>query len=90
MRRRYIITPHATTQMRRRGLDESTIRAILAAPEQRLLVRPGRAVLQSLRRMGPERTMYLVRVFVDFDRRPPEAVTAYRTSQVARYWRPAS
>jgi hypothetical protein len=28
-----------------------------------------------------------VRVFVDVDRAPPEVVTAYRTSKLAKYWR---
>jgi hypothetical protein len=31
--------------------------------------------------------VYLVRVFVDVDREPPEVVTAYRTSKLAKYWR---
>jgi len=35
--------------------------------------------------MGDQR--YLVRVFVDVDRSPPEVVTVYRTSKVERYWR---
>jgi len=34
----------------------------------------------------PER-LFLVRVFVDIDRRPPEIVTAYRTSKIEKYWR---
>jgi hypothetical protein len=36
---------------------------------------------------GPEGRTYLVRVFVDLDRRPPEVVTAYRTSRIGKYWR---
>lgn len=31
--------------------------------------------------------IYLVRVFVDIDRVPPEVVTAYRTSKIEKYWR---
>jgi len=30
---------------------------------------------------------YLVRVFLDVDRRPPDVVTVYRTSKIAQYWR---
>jgi hypothetical protein len=33
----------------------------------------------------PSRT-FLIRVFVDIDRRPAEVVTAYRTSKVSKYW----
>ena len=61
------------------------LRAVLAAPEQREVVRPGREVLQSLTELGGKR--YRIRVFVDVDRRPAEVVTAYRTSRIGKYWR---
>jgi len=31
--------------------------------------------------------VYLLHVFVDIDREPPEVVTVYRTSKVRKYWR---
>jgi len=34
--------------------------------------------------------MYLVRVVVDVDRRPPEVVTVYRTTKLRKYWRSES
>jgi hypothetical protein len=71
--------------MDRRGIDESVVRRVLAAPSQRHAVRPGRDVLQS--RIAVEGKTYLVRVFVDVDRRPAEVVTVYRTSDVEKYWR---
>jgi hypothetical protein len=37
--------------------------------------------------MGSPTRVYLVRVFVDVDRDPPEVVTAYRTSKLPKYWR---
>ena len=58
---------------------------VLVAPEQRHRVRPGREVLQSRVTFGDK--TYLVRVFVDVDRKPAEVVTAYRTSKIAKYWR---
>ena len=83
--REYVFTAHAIAEMSRRGLDEEVIREILAQPEQRLPVRPGRDVLQSRREM--EGRTYLIRVFVDVDRSPAEVVTAYRTSKIDKYWR---
>ncbi len=50
-------------------------------------VRPGRVVLQSKVLLEPPGTVFLLRVFVDVDRRPAEVVTAYRTSKVEKYWR---
>jgi hypothetical protein len=73
--------------MERRGIDEAIVRRILAAPEQREAVRPGRDVLQS--RIEVDGTTYLVRVVVDIDRQPAEVVTAYRTSKIDKYWRRA-
>jgi len=61
------------------------VRQVLAAPEQRHAVRPGRDLLQS--RIEFAGKTYLVRVFVDVDRDPAEVVTVYRTSRIAKYWR---
>jgi hypothetical protein len=68
-------------------LSEATIRAILSAPEQRMVVRPGRVVLQSKIVTDHPKKTVLIRVFVDVDRKPAEVVTAYRTSKVEKYWR---
>jgi hypothetical protein len=81
----YLITGHAAFEMRRRGIAESVVRSVLAAPEQRHEVSPGRDVLQS--RVPSAGKTYLIRVFVDVDRTPAEVVTVYRTSRVAKYWR---
>jgi len=85
--RKFFITPHAAFEMRRRGLLEDLIRKVLEAPEQRLDLRPGRVVLQSQMTFGSPGETYLVRVFVDVERRPTAVVTAYRTSKVAKYWK---
>jgi uncharacterized protein YuzE len=76
----FLLTPHASSELRRRGLDEDLVRQVLADPEQRTIVRPGREVVQAKFTLGGKR--YLVRVFVDVDRKPPEVVTTYRTSKI--------
>jgi hypothetical protein len=81
----FVLTPHAILELRRRDLDEAMVRQVLADPEQRLAVRPGREVVQSRLEFGGRR--YLFRVFVDVDRSPTEVVTAYRTSKIEKYWR---
>jgi hypothetical protein len=83
----YIFTDHARLEILRRGLSEEMVRAILLAPEQRIEVRPGREVLQSKISSGQPGKVFLIRVFVDIDRRPAEVVTAYRTSKIEKYWR---
>jgi hypothetical protein len=79
-----VLTPHASTELRRRGLDEAIVRQVLAAPQQRRIARDGRDVLRSRLEIGGKQ--YLIRVFVDVDRSPAEVVTVYRTSKIAKYW----
>jgi hypothetical protein len=70
--------------MARRDIPEETLRETLRHPEQRIPGK-GRDVLQSRVEISGKR--YLVRVFVDVDRQPPEVVTVYRTSKIDKYWR---
>jgi hypothetical protein len=81
----YVITSHAAFEMARRRISAGTVRAVLAAPEQRHPVRPGRDVLQSKIEVAGKAC--LVRTFVDVDRSPAEVVTVYLTSKLAKYWR---
>ncbi len=83
----FVFSEHARFELLRRGLSEEAVRAILLSPEQRIEVRPGRVVLQSKVLLEPPGTVFLLRVFVDVDRRPAEVVTVYRTSKVEKYWR---
>ena len=83
----YRITDHARFEMERRGISEAEISSVLATPEQVEMVRPGRAVFQSRLAYGGQGQLYLLRVFVDVDRRPAAVVTTYRTSRIERYWR---
>jgi len=81
----YTITDHADFEIGRRGLKRETIDRVLKNPEQRFDVQLGRVVLQSrIQESGEE---FLIRVFVDADRRPAEVVTAYRTTKIGKYWR---
>ena len=83
----YAITQHALLEMRRRGLSEELVQQVLRSPEQRIELRPGRVVLQSRIFMGEPAKRYLLRVFLDVDRRPAQVVTVYRTSKILKYWR---
>ena len=83
----YRLTDHAKFEMERRQITETEIAQVLYAPEQAEMARPGRAVCQSRVELGEPSNTYLLRVFVDIDRRPAEVVTVYRTSKVEKYWR---
>lgn len=86
----YRVTDHARDEMVRRQISEEDVAKVLVAPEQTETVREGREVYQSRLQSGEPPRTYLLRVFVDIDRFPPEVVTVYRTSKVAKYWRTAT
>ena len=86
----YRVTDHARDEMVRRQITEADVAKVLAAPEQTETVREGREVYQSRLQTGEPPKTYLLRVFVDLDRLPPEVVTVYRTSKIAKYWRTAA
>jgi hypothetical protein len=81
----YTISDHAAYEIERRGIKVETIDQVLKNPDQRFDVRPRRVVLQS--RIQEASGEFLIRVFIDIDRKPAEVVTAYRTSKIAKYWR---
>ena len=82
-----VFTDHALYEMRRRGLTREMVKAVISQPEQRWEIRKGRMLFQSRITIGSLQKQYLLRVFVDTDRSPPEVVTAYKTSKIEKYWR---
>jgi len=83
----YRLTPHAIAEMVRRGISEEQVARVLANPEQVEPVRAGRQGYQSRIELGDPPRTYLLRVFVDVDRQPPDVVTVYRTSKIEKYWK---
>ena len=83
----FVFTDHAMIEMARREINQEDVKAVLAGPEQTEMVRDGRAVYQAKRDMDKQPKTYILRVFVDIDRKPPYVVTVYRTSKIEKYWR---
>jgi hypothetical protein len=83
---RYRITDHARSEMMRRQIIEEDVAKVLIDPEQVETFREGREVYQRRYQWGSLPRTYLLRVFVDVNRTPPEVVTAYRTSKITKYW----
>jgi hypothetical protein len=85
--RDFVFTDHALFEMARRNISEDQVTAVLAKPEQSEPVHKGRTVYQSKLRLDESPKEYVLRVFVDTDRNPPQVVTVYRTSKIEKYWR---
>ena len=83
----FVFTDHALSEMARRKIIQEDVKAVLAKPEQTEIVREGRAVYQAKLDTGKPVKTYILRVFVDIDRKPPYVVTVYRTSKIEKYWR---
>ncbi|MCC6579244.1 MAG: hypothetical protein IT440_02295 [Phycisphaeraceae bacterium] len=80
-----ILCDHAREQIAFRGLTEAQVRAVLAHPDAIHPVRPGRIVVQVVLPMGNPPRSFLLRVFIDVDRTPPEVVPVYLTSKISKY-----
>jgi hypothetical protein len=72
-------------EMARRQIPASEVTRVLATPEHMEMVRPGRVVYQAREAWGIPPATYLLRVFVDIDRQPPDVVSVYRTSKITKY-----
>ena len=83
----FVFTDHALTEMTRRDISREDVIKVLAMPDQTEIVRDERAVYQAKFEMGVPLKTYILRVFVDIDRKPPYVVTVYRTSKIEKYWR---
>lgn len=74
-----ILSDHAREQIRKRQIAITEVQQVLEFPDTIMTVRTARVVAQAM--VG----RYLLRVFVDVDRQPPEVVTVYRTSRIDKY-----
>lgn len=73
--------------MARRGLSEADVLAVAAQPEQVIDIRPGRVLAQSIRPLGPDKQVYLLRVIIDIGPDGSDVVTVYKTSRIGKYWK---
>ena len=83
----FVFTDHALLEIARRNISREEVETVLAKPEQMEMVREGRAVYQAKYDAGNPLKTFVLRVFVDVDRKPPYIVTVYRTSRIEKYWR---
>ena len=79
-----VISPHARFEMQRRGISVNEVMAVVRQPGQVLPSRKGREIYQS--KLGARGTL-LLRVIVKKTSALYHVVTAYKTSQIAKYWK---
>ncbi len=78
-----VFSRHASKQCAFRNLSETAILTALAGPDEVRPVREGRIVAhKTVMESGKP---YLLRIFVDVDRKPPEIATVYKTGKIDKY-----
>jgi hypothetical protein len=82
----FVFTGHALDELARRQISEAQVLDCLAKPGQSFAIREGRVVYQCIFQTLIGRR-WLLRIFVDVDRKPAQIVTVYRTSKIKKYWR---
>jgi hypothetical protein len=82
---KYTLSPHAAETIAERDIPLYVVEKVLQQPEQIVDANvPTRKVYQS--RFDVYGRIYLVRVFVVEGTDPLVVVSAYRTTQITRYW----
>jgi len=87
MDQRVVLSEHAKTEARRRGISDATVLHVATTPEQRVPVRPEREIRQSRVADPASGKLHLIRVVVDSGKDGDTIVTVYRTSRIGKYWR---
>jgi len=83
---KFKISRHAKEQIKRRSISLKLLKTVLDNPEQIVIEQTGKQVYQSQVDAGKGKT-FLVRVIIDNNKIPPVVVTAYRTTNIKKYWR---
>ena len=79
----YVFSMHALEQMKTRAISKEIVEKILAKPDQ-ISTHEDLAVFQGLEK--GDKTLFLIRVFVNMRKTPNVVVTVYRTSKIDKYY----
>lgn len=76
---------HFLEQIELRGISTDDVNDVVTAPEN-ILIEDGLTVYQKKR--SENNKQYWLRIFVNNNKQPPLAVTAYKTSKISKYTLP--
>jgi len=80
------LTDHARFEAERRGISEDEISSVVQSPEQRILSKKERVILQNKYYDTIEGKDMLLRVIGSQMGDVFEVITVYRTSRIEKYW----
>jgi len=81
-----IFSKHAQEQMNRRNIDRETVLSTVSQPDQTILddEDPAIVICQSI--IKEDNQMFLLRIFVNKNKRPNVVVTLYKTTKISKYY----
>ena len=79
----FIFSQHALEQMKERGISKETVENIVTNPDQ-IMTLEDLTVFQGIEK--GDKTLFLIRVFVNIRKNPNVVVTVYRTSKIDKYY----
>ncbi len=82
----FVLTNHAKEEIARRGIPVAVAHDVVHNPQQTVPGSGGKTAYQSKVDFGSK--IFLVRAIVDDNSDPGVVITVYRTSRIAKYWRP--
>ncbi len=83
----YVFSKHVVAELHRRKIPRELVEQVLQSPQQKVPEVENVTCYQSRVEMSGKE--YLLRVMVNETTKPATVVTVYRTSKVAKYWRPS-
>lgn len=81
-----IIKGHAGFEAERRGIPEEFIKSVVKNPQQKLLSKKGRVMVQNRYYDQDENKEMLLRVIGIETSEAFHVITAYKTSKISKYW----
>lgn len=81
-----IIKGHASFEAKRRGITQELIKSVVKNPQQKLLSKKGRVIVQNKYYDHAENKEMLLRVIGTEMSEAFHVITAYKTSKTSKYW----
>ena len=80
----FIFSKHSIEQLKLRGISKKTVRDVLTNPLQIIDIN-GKQIYQSIiyYKTGEK---YLIRIFVNSEKKPKVIITVYITSKISKYY----
>jgi hypothetical protein len=79
----YIFSQHVLEQMKIRAISKEIVENVLTKPDQ-IMTHEDLTIFQGLEK--GDKTIFLIRVFVNMRKTPNVVVTVYRTSKIDKYY----